>query len=231
MRFAYLRHRHDRLLALLALLALLFVVAYPRLVGANPAATGPRPTTEAGLETAVFAGGCFWGVEAVFEHVRGVHDVQSGYAGGSAADAHYDIVSGGGTGHAESVLVTYDPAVVSYGTLLSVFFHVAHDPTQLNRQGPDTGTQYRSAIFFRNDAQKRAATEYIAHLADATRSTGPVVTQLVPLKQFYPAEGYHQDFMRRNPMHPYILVHDRPKVAHLREAFPKLFVEGGLAAR
>jgi peptide-methionine (S)-S-oxide reductase len=223
--FSYLRHRHDVLIALLALLVLAFLLAYPRLVRAAPKAD------ESPLQTAVFAGGCFWGVEAVFEHVRGVRDVRSGYAGGDARTATYERVSSGDTGHAEAVEVVFDPKVVSYGQLLSVFFTVAHDPTQLNRQGPDAGTQYRSAIFYRNEAQKRAAQEYIAHLGDAARLTKPVVTQVVPLQAFYPAEHYHQDFMRLNPMHPYILVHDRPKVAHLAEAFPKLFVADGLAAR
>jgi peptide-methionine (S)-S-oxide reductase len=219
--FSYLRNRHDLLIALLAALALLFVLAYPRLSGASEA---PK------LETAVFAGGCFWGVEGVFEHVRGVIDVRSGYSGGRVPNPSYEQVSSGDTGHAESVEVVFDPARVSYGQLLSVFFSVAHDPTQLNRQGPDVGTQYRSAIFYATPAQQRAAQAYIeklqAHLGDT-----PVVTQVVPLQKFYPAEHYHQDFMRLNPMHPYIVFHDRPKVARLQEAFPKLFVAEGLAAR
>jgi peptide-methionine (S)-S-oxide reductase len=226
--FAFLRTRHDRLIALMALLALLVATTFTR---ASPPAAPALAAGNARTETAVFAGGCFWGVEAVFEHVRGVHDVQSGYAGGSRATATYDRVSSGNTDHAEAVIVTFDPTVVSYGQLLSVFFTVAHDPTQLDRQGPDVGRQYRSAIFHRNEAQKRAAQEYISHLGDAAKPARPVVTQVVPLKEFFPAERYHQDFMRRNPMHPYIVVHDRPKVAHLREAFPKLFVAEGLAAR
>jgi peptide-methionine (S)-S-oxide reductase len=220
----YLRNRYDLLIALLALLVLLFVLAYPRLSRGEPVAAAP------GLETAVFAGGCFWGVEAVFEHVRGVRDVRSGYAGGDARAATYERVSSGDTGHAESVEVVFDPKVVSYGQLLSVFFTVAHDPTQKDRQGPDHGPQYRSAIFFASDAQKRAAQEYIRQLQPRLGAR-PVVTQVVPLREFFPAERYHQDFMRLNPMHPYILVHDRPKVAHLAEAFPKLFVADGLAAR
>jgi peptide-methionine (S)-S-oxide reductase len=154
----------------------------------------------------------------------------SGYAGGSAGTAQYDLVSRGTTGHAESVEVVFDPKQVSYGQLLSVFFSVAHDPTQKDRQGPDVGPQYRSAIFFASDAQKRAAQAYIRELQPRLGAR-PVVTQVVPLRGFFPAEDYHQDFMRRNPMHPYILVHDRPKVAHLAEAFPKLFVADGLAAR
>jgi peptide-methionine (S)-S-oxide reductase len=219
--FSYLRRRHDLLIALLAALALLFVLAYPRLGNASEA---PK------LETAVFAGGCFWGVEGVFEHVRGVLDVRSGYSGGNARTATYEQVSNGDTGHAESVEVVFDPARVSYGQLLSVFFSVAHDPTQLNRQGPDVGTQYRSAIFYSSPAQQRAAQAYIVKL-QARLGDKPVVTQVVPLVKFYPAEHYHQDFMRLNPMHPYIVFHDRPKVAHLQEAFPKLYVAEGLAAR
>jgi peptide-methionine (S)-S-oxide reductase len=219
----------PRDLKLMYVLPLLFIALAIAL--ATPTRGAERAPGDKGLETAVFAGGCFWGVEAVFEHVRGVVDVQSGYAGGSARDANYGDVSSGTTGHAESVSVRYDPEKVSYGQLLSVFFTVAHDPTQLNRQGPDTGTQYRSAIFFRNEAQQRAAMEYIRQLDAGGKLDGPVVTQVVALDAFHPAERYHQDFMRRNPLHPYILVHDRPKVQHLREAFPKLFVEEGLAAR
>jgi peptide-methionine (S)-S-oxide reductase len=227
--------RRDRLLLLLAALALLVAAAVTRagerddVVAVTLASTDAAP--KARLETAVFSGGCFWGVEAVFEHVRGVVDAESGYAGGSAATAHYDEVGNGDTGHAESVKVTFDPKVVSYGQLLSVFFTVAHDPTQLNRQGPDHGTQYRSAIWYANPAQQRAANEYIRQLEAGGRLGAPVVTQVAPLQAFYPAEGYHQDFMRLNPMHPYILVHDRPKVQHLAQAFPKLFVQEGLASR
>jgi peptide-methionine (S)-S-oxide reductase len=215
----------DRFIALLGTLALL--VAATCAHATAPAAR--RGDTAPALQTAVFAGGCFWGVEAVFEHVRGVTDVQSGYAGGTRGTATYDQVGSGRTGHAEAVLVTFDPGVVSYGQLLSVFFTVAHDPTQLNRQGPDTGPQYRSAIFYKDAAQQRAAEAYVAGLQPSLAQ--PIVTQRVPLAKFYPAEDYHQDFMRLNPMHPYIVVHDRPKVAHLRQAFPKLFVADGLAAR
>jgi peptide-methionine (S)-S-oxide reductase len=221
---SYLRHRHDLLIGLLALLALLFVLAYPRLSSADPRVAAPK------LETAVFAGGCFWGVEGVFEHVRGVRDVRSGYAGGDGRRARYEQVSAGDTGHAESVEVVFDPKKVSYGQLLSVFFSVAHDPTQLNRQGPDTGTQYRSAIFFATPAQQAAAQAYIRQL-QAQLGAVPVVTQVVPLEKFYPAESYHQDFMRLNPMHPYSVFNDRPKLARLREAFPKQFVADGLASR
>src|SRR6478735_1279249 len=173
---------------------------------------------------AVFAGGCFWGVEAVFEHVRGVRDVRSGYAGGRAASAHYEQVGEGDTGHAEAVEVTYDPSKVSYGQLLKVFFAVAHDPTQVNRQGPDVGPQYRSAIFTANDEQARVAKAYIAQMSAAkTFGRAPIATQVAPLRAFYPAESYHQDFARLNPNHPYIVVHDAPKVARLHDRFPGLY--------
>lgn len=175
-----------------------------------------------GLQTAVFAGGCFWGVEAVFEHVRGVHNVVSGYAGGTQAQASYDAVGTGATGHSEAVRITYDPAQVSYGRLLQIFFSVAHDPTQLNRQGPDTGPQYRSAIYPQTPGQKRAASAYIAQLAVAKAWPGKIVTRTEG-GGFYPAEAYHQDFMRRNPNHPYIRAHDAPKVAALKAGFPTLY--------
>jgi peptide-methionine (S)-S-oxide reductase len=216
--FSYLRHRHDVLIALLALLVLAFLLAYPRLVRAAPKAD------ESPLQTAVFAGGCFWGVEAVFEHVRGVRDVRSGYAGGRAATAHYEQVGQGDTGHAEAVEITYDPSKVSYGQLLKVFFAVAHDPTQVNRQGPDVGTQYRSAIFTLDDEQARVAKAYIAQMTAArTFGRAAIATQVVPLRGFFPAEAYHQDFARLNPTHPYIVVHDAPKVARLHDRFPALY--------
>ena len=180
-------------------------------------------TTPAGLETAVFAGGCFWGVEAVFEHVKGVTDVVSGYAGGSKKDADYETVSSGATGHAESVRITYDPTKVSYGTLLKVFFSVAHDPTQLNRQGPDVGTQYRSAIFYQSEDQAKAAQAYIEQLTAAKTFDRPIVTLVVKLDAFYPAEAYHQNFAERNPTYPYIVIHDRPKVERLHKEFPDLY--------
>ncbi len=193
---------------------------------ASSALTPPRE-----LRTAVFAGGCFWGVEAVFEHVRGVTDAVSGYAGGAGANPDYEAVSGGGTGHAEVVRVTYDPAQVSYAQLLRVFFSVAHDPTQLNFQGPDHGTQYRSAIFTADAQQATEATAYVAQLTKARTFDAPIVTQIVPLKQFYPAEAYHQDFAERNPSYPYIVIHDRPKVEALRKQFPQLYTEKRLATR
>ena len=175
-------------------------------------------------DTAVFAGGCFWGVEAVFRHVRGVKTAVSGYAGGAAATAIYEVVGSGTTGHAESVQVTYDPSQVSYGELLRIFFSVAHDPTELNRQGPDTGTQYRSAIFTRNDEQLQVAKAYIAQL-DAAKVFGrPIVTQVTPLPAFYPAEAYHQNYLALHPTQPYIVYNDLPKLAQLKQQFPDRYV-------
>jgi peptide-methionine (S)-S-oxide reductase len=173
-------------------------------------------------QTAVFAGGCFWGVEAVFEKLNGVTDVVSGFAGGSKATAHYNVVSMGITGHAESVMVTYDPSKITYGRLLTVFFEVAHDPTQLNRQGPDEGRQYRSAIFYVTPEQRDVAQAYIEQLTAAKTFKKKIVTTVVPLEGFYPAEGYHQDFLRRNPGNPYIVYNDLPKLDHLAKAFPDL---------
>ena len=179
---------------------------------------------KAGLQEAVLAGGCFWGVEAVFEHVKGVAGVVSGYAGGTVANPGYYAVSGGGTGHAEAVRIVFDPRQVSYAQLLKVYFSVAHDPTQLNRQGPDTGTQYRSAIFFTSPEQQRVAAAYIAQMRQAgTFGKAPIVTQLQPLSKFWPAEAYHQDFARLNPTHPYIVFHDAPKVARLKARYPTLY--------
>lgn len=174
-------------------------------------------------ETAVFAGGCFWGVDAVFKHVKGVSEVVSGYAGGNAATAHYELVSNGDTGHAESVRVIFDPAKVSYETLLKVFFSVAHDPTELNRQGPDSGTQYRSAIFFTSAGQQKVAQGYIQQLTAAGTFSDPIVTQVVPLKQFYPAEAYHQNYLALHPYQPYIVFNDLPKLEQLRKHFPALY--------
>jgi peptide-methionine (S)-S-oxide reductase len=190
-----------------------------------PAAVDVRATPAAKLDTAVLAGGCFWGVEGVYEHVKGVVDATSGYAGGDAKTAAYEAVGTGATGHAESVRVIYDPAQISYGELLRVFFSVVHDPTQLNRQGPDVGPQYRSAIFYTSEAQRQAATAYIAQLTAAKTFPKKIVTQVVPLKGFYAAEDYHQDFMAKHPDHPYIAYHDIPKVAHLKEMFPQYYRE------
>jgi len=182
-------------------------------------------------QTAVFAGGCFWGVEAVFEHVKGVIRVTSGYAGGSMPAPSYEDVSTGRTGHAESVEIVFDAQQISYGKLLQIFFSVAHDPTQLNRQGPDEGPQYRSAIFYMNPQQQREATAYVAQLAKAGTFARPIVTEIAALRAFYPAEEYHQDFAERHPLHPYIVIHDRPKVERLKKMFPELYrAEGRTSA-
>jgi peptide-methionine (S)-S-oxide reductase len=188
------------------------------------AETGPTPDPSK-LRTAVFAGGCFWGVEAVFEHTKGVANVKSGYAGGTEKAAKYDAVSGGSTGHAEAVQVSYDPGKVSYEQLLEVFFKVIHNPAELNRQGPDVGAQYRSAIFFADESQKKAATDYIAKLGEAKIYTDPIVTQVAPLEKFYDAEAYHQDYLRKNPKDPYIVYHDLPKLENLKKQYPALYVK------
>jgi peptide-methionine (S)-S-oxide reductase len=188
----------------------------------------PSPVVDStpapGEASAVFAGGCFWGVEGVFQHVRGVKSVRSGYSGGDAAHANYDDVSDGDTGHAESVRVVYDPAQVTYGQLLQVFFSVAQDPTLLNRQGPDVGTQYRSAVFYANAEQKKVATAYVDQLKAAHAFRAPIVTEVAPLKAFYPAEDYHQDYMRLNPDSMYIAINDRPKVLALQRLYPERYV-------
>jgi peptide-methionine (S)-S-oxide reductase len=188
-----------------------------------PAVDIPAASVQ-GPQTAVFAGGCFWGVEAVFRHVKGVSKAVSGYAGGSFKTADYERVSTGSTGHAESVEVTYDPAQVSYGELLRIFFSVAHDPTQLNRQGPDYGTQYRSAIFYMSDEQKRVAQAYIAQLGQAKAYPSPIVTQVIALPAFYAAEAYHQNYLALHPTQPYIVMHDLPKLAQLKQQFPDRYV-------
>ncbi len=174
-------------------------------------------------ETAVLSGGCFWGVEAVFEHVKGVRSVVSGYSGGSAGTARYEIVSSGRTGHAESVKITFDPAQVSYAELLEIFFSVAHDPTQRNRQGPDVGSQYRSAVFYANEAQKEAALAYVAQLESSHAFRSPIVTEVVPLQAFYPAESYHQDYLEHHRTQPYIVVNDLPKLVALERRYPSLY--------
>ena len=189
-----------------------------------PAPAPDLPALATGTQVAVFAGGCFWGVDAVFKHVKGVSRVVSGYAGGKAETAQYEDVGSGMTGHAEAVEVTYDPAIVSYGTLLKVFFTVAHDPTELNRQGPDVGTQYRSAIFVANDAQRAAATTYLAELTKAAVYRRPIVTTLEPLVKFYEAEAYHQNYLALHPTQPYIVYHDLPKLELLKRRMPELYV-------
>ena len=210
-----------------AILAALFATGCG---GSSAAATLPDPVVDAAKTadkrsaTAVFAGGCFWGVDAVFKHVKGVTSAVSGYAGGSAKTAHYEIIGTGLTGHAESVQVTYDPSQISYGQLLKVFFSVAHDPTQLNRQGPDVGTQYRSAIFYADPEQQRVAQAYIDQLSNAKMFGRPIVTQLAPLNAFYPAEDYHQDYLAKHPENMYIVVNDLPKLNNLRQEFPQIYV-------
>src|SRR6266700_4884957 len=189
----------------------------------------PSPTTDTALaatkseQSIVVAGGCFWGIQAVFQHVKGVISATSGYAGGNSKTAEYEVVSTGETGHAESVQIVYDPSQITYGELLRVFFSVAHDPTQLNRQGPDEGTQYRSSIFYSSDEQRRIAEAYIAQLDNAKAFPRPIVTQVAPLKGFYAAEAYHQNYAANYPNNPYIVYNDAPKVAHLRQQFPELY--------
>jgi peptide-methionine (S)-S-oxide reductase len=192
---------------------------------AIPAPALDNPKTDGPLQTAVLAGGCFWGVQGVFEHVKGVHQVLSGYAGGKQNTAQYEEVSSGTTGHAESVQITFDPKEVSYGELLRVYFSVAHDPTQLNRQGPDWGTQYRSSVFFANETQQKIALAYIAQLDAAHVFTHKVVTRVDPLPGFFPAEKYHQDYLVHNPHQPYIEINDLPKIAHLKEMFPQMYAD------
>ncbi len=177
-------------------------------------------------ETAVFAGGCFWGIQTLFKHVNGVTSAVSGYSGGTTVSPPYEEVSTGSTGHAESVRVTFDPSQVSYAQLLHIFFSVAHDPTQLNRQGPDVGTQYRSAIFYTSPEQRRAAEAYIAQLEQAKTFKRPIVTQVVAFKAFYPAEAYHQDYAERHPNDPYIVINDLPKIRNLQRRFPDLYRSG-----
>jgi peptide-methionine (S)-S-oxide reductase len=189
----------------------------------NPAADEPLSKSK-GAQTVVLSGGCFWGIQAVFEHVKGVSSVTAGYSGGSAGTAQYETVSTGRTGHAESVRIVYDPAQVSYGQLLKVFFSVAHDPTELNRQGPDEGTQYRSAIFYANEDQRRIAQAYVDQLNRAKAFAQPIVTQIVALQGFYPAEAYHQDYAEHHPSEPYIAINDLPKVEHLKQTLPELYV-------
>ncbi|MDQ0625316.1 peptide-methionine (S)-S-oxide reductase MsrA [Paraburkholderia graminis] len=190
---------------------------------APPALDEPVSAASAHEETAVFAGGCFWGVQGVFQHVHGVKQAVSGYSGGQRDTAHYETVSGGATGHAESVQVAFDPAQITYGQLLQVYFSVIHDPTQLNRQGPDSGTQYRSAVFPLNDAQRRVAQSYIAQLDQAHTFTAPIVTKVEPFKGFYPAEFYHQNYLTQHPNSGYIALYDLPKVASLKRLFPNLY--------
>ncbi|GLQ88949.1 peptide-methionine (S)-S-oxide reductase MsrA [Dyella flagellata] len=188
----------------------------------DPAQDEPKAASHS-TETAVLAGGCFWGMQSVFEHVRGVRRVWAGYSGGNANTAQYDMVSDGNTGHAESVKIAFDPAVISYGQLLKIYFAVAHDPTTLNRQGPDAGTQYRSEIFYANAEQQKVAEAYIAQLNAAKVFDDSIVTLLQPLTGFYPAEDYHQDYARKHPDNAYIVINDAPKVVHLKQAYPGMY--------
>jgi peptide-methionine (S)-S-oxide reductase len=211
--------------------ALLFLVGFglriPSLAAesahviAPPAIDGPA--AQATSEVAVLAGGCFWGVQGVFQHVEGVTNAVSGYAGGAKETAHYEVVGSGATGHAEAVRITYDPRKISYGRLLQIYFSVAHNPTELNRQGPDTGTQYRSAIFPTNAEQTRVAKAYIAQLDQEHAFKAAIVTRIEPDKNFYPAEAYHQDYLTRNPRQPYIVYNDLPKITELKRLFPDLY--------
>lgn len=206
------------------LISSLCITACAQAAALPPPANDVAPSTGGQTATAVFAGGCFWGVEAVYDHIKGVKEAVSGYAGGSRFTAQYEIVSSGTTNHAESVRVTYDPSQVTYGKLLQVFFSVAHDPTELNRQGPDEGTQYRSAIFYTNDEQKRVAEAYIRQLNDAKLFKHKIVTQLTPLNNgFYAAEGYHQHYLEHNPHQSYIVYNDLPKLHNLKKEFPELW--------
>ena len=191
----------------------------------DPAVDTPLSPASA-QESLVVAGGCFWGVQAVFQHTKGVISATSGYSGGAAKTAKYEMVSSGTTGHAESVRVVFDPSQISAGQLLKVFFSVAHDPTELNRQGPDEGPQYRSAIFYAGETQRKIADAYVAQLDEAKVFRRRIVTKIVPLEAFYPAEAYHQDYADKHPFDPYIMINDRPKVENLRKVYPALYVEG-----
>jgi peptide-methionine (S)-S-oxide reductase len=222
--------RYTRRLPIAALMASLAALAVPAMLPAHAdtAAAIPAPAAdESGAlpaqETVVLAGGCFWGVQGVFQHVQGVTDAVSGYAGGSKANAEYETVSTGTTGHAESVQVTFDPHKISYGRILQIYFSVAHDPTELNRQGPDTGTQYRSAIFPQTAEQARVASAYISQLGSSHTFSQPIVTKIEPGKTFYPAEAYHQDFLTTHPTYPYIVFNDLPKIKELQRLYPDLY--------
>ena len=215
---------------LAALTVALVFLATRATSGASRQSSGPvaAPLADATVttpaeDTAVFAGGCFWGIEAVFEHVKGVKSAVSGYAGGTTANPSYEQVTSGDTGHAEVVRVIYDPSQISYGKLLQILFSVAHDPTQLNRQGPDHGTQYRSAIFYNTPQQQQVAESYIKQLTAAKTFSRPIVTEVAKLRAFFPAEEYHQDYLVRHPNQPYIVIHDKPKVAALKKQFPSVY--------
>jgi peptide-methionine (S)-S-oxide reductase len=228
MRMKFLRSQQPAVSMLPALMAVIGVAWQLTSCAAEvplnippPAMDNPKQTGT--LQTAVLSGGCFWGVQGVYEHVKGVEKVVSGYAGGDRSTAEYETVSSGTTGHAESVQITFDPGKVSYGELLQIFFSVVHDPTQLNRQGPDTGTQYRSAIAYSDETQKSIATAYIAQLSKSGVFHKPIVTRVDRLRGFYPAEGYHQDYLVHNPSNPYIAFNDLPKIENLKRLFPDYY--------
>jgi peptide-methionine (S)-S-oxide reductase len=217
----------NKVLAMIGVAAVAVGAWFATASAAEKAVKLPPPAFDspvaAKLETAVFAGGCFWGVQAVFQHTQGVLNAVSGYSGGKKETAQYEMIGSGQTGHAEAVEVTYDPKKISYGKLLQIYFSVAHDPTQLNRQGPDQGTQYRSALFYRDAGQKQVAERYIAQLEAARAFPSRIVTQVVPLTAFYPAEAYHQDYATLNPASPYIVAFDLPKIANLKTMMPELY--------
>ncbi|SIT47488.1 Peptide methionine sulfoxide reductase MsrA [Paraburkholderia piptadeniae] len=224
--FGWTRTSTGRVIALIALGA--GAVAWQHVASAEQAVRIPPPAQDekvagAHTETAVFAGGCFWGVQGVYEHVKGVKQVASGYSGGAAGTAQYETVSGGDTGHAESVSITYDPTQITYGRLLQIFFSVVHNPTELNYQGPDHGTQYRSAVFPQNAQQRAIAQAYIAQLNSAKVFSAPIVTRVEEFKGFYPAEAYHQNFLVRHPDYPYIAINDLPKIDELKQMFPDVY--------
>jgi len=198
--------------------------AHPNSAFPKPAVDQPVAATK-GKEVAVISGGCFWGIQAVYEHTKGVISATSGYTGGTAETAQYETVSSGKTDHAESVKIVYDPSEITYGQILMIFFSVAHNPTELNKQGPDWGTQYRSSVFYGNEEQKKIAEAYIQQLNAAKVYSGKIVTQVVPFKVFYPAEGYHQDYLKHHPDNPYIMINDLPKIRNLKKDFPELYRE------
>jgi peptide-methionine (S)-S-oxide reductase len=216
-------------LILAGLGVLAWATAKPNDGRANANAAFPKPALDAPLapaksqQTAVVSGGCFWGIQGVFQHVKGVVSATSGYSGGAADTAHYEDVSTGSTGHAESVKIVYDPSQISYGQILMIFFSVGHNPTELNYQGPDYGTQYRSSIFYSNEHQQKIAEAYIAQLSAAKIYSQPIVTQVVPLQAFYPAEDYHQNYLKLHPYEPYIMINDLPKISSLKKEFPDLY--------
>jgi len=221
-----------RLLPIFALLVLVFLVSFPRITASSrPNTAFPRPALDSpvasarGQETAVLSAGCFWGVQAVYKHTRGVLSATSGYTGGNAETAHYEMVSTGNTGHAESVKVVFDPSQITYGQILMIFFAVAHNPTELNKQGPDWGSQYRSSVFYTSPDQKQIAEAYIAQLDAAKIYPQKIVTQVVAFKEFFPAEKDHQDYVKRHPDNPYIVINDLPKLASLKKQFPELYRE------